>query len=165
MRKWLWVIVYTLLLYSIIPFGRSLLNFLKNLLGTSFSLWMNGVLAMVGVTLVTFFWIHRAMNRRQWMMLLGVYLAVAIFVGQMSIPEERVHLLEYAGLGFLIVSALQPRLQNILLYNRALLLVFVIGIGDGLIQGMLPSRVFDFRDVLFNAIGGIAGIVIRSNTA
>lgn len=164
MRGWLWVTVYTLLLYATIPFGRSLLNLLKGQLGPSFTLWVNGVLIMAGVALFTFFWIHRTLNRRQWMILLTVCLAVAFIVGRMPIPEERIHLLEYAGLGYLIVCALQTRLQNILLYNRGLGLVFLIGIGDELIQGILPSRIFDFRDIFFNAIGGIMGTIIGVNT-
>ncbi len=164
MIGWGLVIAYTLVLYITIPFGRSLLNFLKGLLGTSFSLWVNGVLVMMGVALSTFFWIHRTLNRRQWMTLLAVYLVMAVIAGRMPIPEERIHLLEYAGLGYLIGYVLQPRLQNILLYNRALGLVFLIGFGDELIQGMLPSRVFDLRDILFDAVGGITGIIIRSNT-
>ncbi len=164
MIRWLWVVAYTLLLYVTIPFARPLLNFLKSLIGTSFSLWVNGVLTMVGVAMFTFFWMHKTLNRRQWTTLLGVCLIVAVIVGRIPIPEERVHLLEYAGLGYLIACALEPRLRNILLYNRALGLVFLIGFGDELIQGMLPSRVFDLRDVLFNAVGGIAGIIIRSST-
>ncbi len=164
MTWWGWVIAYTLVLYATIPFTRPLLNFLKSLLGTSFSLWVNGASAIMGLSLVTFFWMHKTLNRRQWMTLLGVCLIVAVIAGRMPIPEERIHLLEYAGLGYLVACALEPRLQNILLYNRALGLVFFIGFGDELIQGMLPSRVFDLRDVLFNAMGGIAGIIIRSST-
>ncbi len=164
MIRWLWVAAYALLLYVTIPFARPLLNFLKSLIGISFSLWVNGASAIVGLSLVTFFWMHKTLNRRQWMALLGVCLIMVVIVERMSIPEERIHLLEYAGLGYLIACALEPRLQNILLYNRALGLVFLIGFGDELIQGMLPTRVFDLRDVLSNAMGGIAGIIIRSST-
>ena len=36
----------------------------------------------------------------------------------------------------------------------------LIGFGDELVQGMLPERVFDWRDVLMNEAGTFLGLVI-----
>ncbi|MBN1385060.1 MAG: VanZ family protein, partial [Elusimicrobia bacterium] len=39
--------------------------------------------------------------------------------------------------------------------------VFFIGILDEVFQWFLPTRVGDIRDVLFNAAGGLWGVVLR----
>jgi len=164
MIGWGWIAAYTLLLYATIPFARTWLNFLRNMLGASFSFWVNVSLALVGVILLAFFWISQTLNRKQWIALIAIGLAVCLFMSEMGIPEERIHLLEYAGLGYLLVWAFRSRYQNILLYHRALGLVLLIGIGDEVIQGALPNRIFDLRDILFNTLGGTAGIMVAAST-
>lgn len=163
MIGWGWIVAYTSLIYATIPFARSWLNFLREVLGSSFSLWVNVFLALFGVILVTFLGTTRALSRNQWITLIAIGLALSLFVSEMEIPEERIHLLEYAGLGYLLVWAFRSRYQNILLYHRALGLVFLIGIGDELIQGALPNRFFDLRDILFNTLGGAIGIVMAAS--
>ncbi|MBN1254721.1 MAG: VanZ family protein [Deltaproteobacteria bacterium] len=39
-------------------------------------------------------------------------------------------------------------------------LVFLTGCGDELIQGVVPNKVYDFRDILMNFTGGILGELI-----
>jgi VanZ family protein len=75
-------------------------------------------------------------------------------------PEERIHFVEYAVLGVLLYFALREGIlgRRLILYIPAL--VFIIGLGDELIQGILPNRVYDFRDVLMNLAGGILGELI-----
>jgi hypothetical protein len=164
MISWLWVTVYTLFLYAIIPFSRDLLNLSKEFLGESFSFSMNLTFILIAGMVLMAHWLKRALTVGQWGRLIAAFLLLLLFATQLEIPEERIHLLQYAVLGYLVVLAQRLQCRSITLYNRALLLVFVIGTGDELIQAILPDRFFDIRDVLFNAVGGIGGIIVRANT-
>jgi hypothetical protein len=72
-------------------------------------------------------------------------------------PEERLHFLTYGLLGWLIAWSLEEKKVSPLL---PLLLIWTAGTGDELIQGLLPDRVFDLRDILFNGLAGTAGIAL-----
>ncbi|MFY9270071.1 MAG: VanZ family protein [Candidatus Manganitrophaceae bacterium] len=99
-----------------------------------------------------------------------IALTVVFLAARTAMAEERVHLLEYGVLGYLTARAIWRTLvtpgssgcerMNLLpLSIVAFGLVFLIGVGDELIQGQLPNRVFDLHDILLNAVGGAAGIL------
>ena len=48
-----------------------------------------------------------------------------------------------------------------LVYLSSFVLVSIIGIGDEIIQQLLPNRVGDIRDVFMNSFGGLLGIGVR----
>lgn len=77
-------------------------------------------------------------------------------------PEERLHLLQYGLLGGLLYAALAERRARggraravRLAAVTAFLLTTAIGWGDEGIQALLPNRVYDLRDVAFNAVSGL----------
>ena len=43
----------------------------------------------------------------------------------------------------------------------AVILTILAGVVDELIQGVLPSRVYDIRDIYFNSVAGIGGVAGR----
>ena len=97
---------------------------------------------------------------------IGIFLAVLIvyvliFV-RMSIPEERTHLIEYGVVGVLIYEALKERSKNGRAVPVPVLLAIgittIVGVIDESIQAVLPSRVFDPRDILFNFLAGMMAI-------
>jgi hypothetical protein len=96
---------------------------------------------------------------------LGVAFAYLVMFVRMGSPEERTHLIEYGIVAALIHQALLERVR----YGRrvpapAALTVAataLLGLLDEGIQAMLPSRVFDLRDVVFNALAGFMVIVAR----
>ena len=125
----------------------------RNLLQVSFAL----VVLLLVVALVA----HWVKSRPGWAEI-GVAIGVALaYLGtflRMASPEERTHLIEYGIVAALIHQALLERLRN----GRAVpmpaaLTVSVtaaLGVLDECIQAMLPNRVFDARDVGFNALAG-----------
>lgn len=189
MSRWIGVIVYTLLLYATLPFGRSLLSLVKGVLGSSFSLSMNLILAGIAVILLVSIGREKAgPARKPVLMIFGITLMLV--VSPIAMPEERIHFIQYAGLGFLVFRAAQP-LQHPGLSSSAyspsidpfptaenrpgrwgrlfqggvgvaLGVVLTVGVGDELIQWILPDRIFDLRDILFNWVGGIAGILLQA---
>jgi len=66
-------------------------------------------------------------------------------------PEEKVHLFEYAVLGFLAARCFRSPW-------KAMLFVFLAGVGDEVFQYFLPERVFDLRDIFLNTVSGGGGV-------
>lgn len=191
MNRWIGVAVYTLLLYASLPFGRPLLNLVKGVLGPSFSFSMNLILAGIAVTLLASIGRGKTGSvRRATLIVVGIVLMLV--VSPIAMPEERIHLVQYAGLGYLALRAAQPLRRSghhpsahspaldpfPTGENRpgrwgrlfqggigvALGFVFTVGVGDEIIQWILPNRIFDLRDIFFNWVGGIAGILLQAGT-
>ena len=80
----------------------------------------------------------------------------------MSIPAERSHLIGYDVVAVFIFEALTERAKN----GRrvpaparlAIVLTSLIGALDETAQLFLPSRVFDWKDILFNSLAAIMAV-------
>ncbi|MGN8225146.1 VanZ family protein [Gracilimonas sp. BCB1] len=97
-------------------------------------------------------------------------LAVFVFAAvRMNIPEERSHLVEYAIVSALFFEALisrQPLMTIIKAATFAVIIASFVGLLDEMLQYLVPGRVFDMRDLLFNvgaAIGGAALVSVIAN--
>jgi hypothetical protein len=124
------------------------------------------VLFVLGVVLVGAAIVTRGLNARPGGIEIAVALGVAaaylmVFV-RMAIPTVRTHLIEYGVVGALIHEALTERASNGRTVPVAPLLAVLatslIGMIDEFIQAFLPSRVFDPRDILFNALAGAMAV-------
>lgn len=197
MSRWIGVAVYTALLYTTLPFGRPLLNVIKGVLGSSFSFSVNLFLAGTAVILLVSFKPRPVLSFRDRPVLILIGIALTLLVSPIAMPEERIHLIQYAGLGYLALRAAQPLRRSDqmvdpsqisdpspgedrppvlidppVLWRRVLQggagyafgVIFLVGVGDEIIQALLPSRVFDLRDILFNIIGGTTGILLQAGT-
>jgi hypothetical protein len=105
----------------------------------------------------------------------GVYV---LWLRQLSILQERIHLIEYGALGALVYAALRERWAAPVEPSRdaasstppappappvplrrwqlwpavwAIVIAGAAGWGDELVQAVLPNRVYDLRDVATNA--------------
>ena len=86
----------------------------------------------------------------------AIYTAIAL---AMEVPQERLHLVEYGALALLIRTAIAESAAVRQLGNRvsnvgvwALGLATAVGWLDEAVQGVLPNRMYDLRDVAFNAL-------------
>ncbi len=103
-------------------------------------------------------WMKRRPGWREIGVALGVALAYLAMFLRMESPEERTHLIEYGIVAALIHQALLERVHN----GRAVpapaaltvAVTALLGLLDECIQALLPSRVFDVRDIAFNALAG-----------
>jgi len=94
-------------------------------------------------------------------LLVNVGLAYGLFLKFLGkIPIERIHLLEYGLLAMLAKRAADYRMGSALAYIFSAFLVADIGLGDELIQWVLPDRYFDWRDVMTNAVSGVLGLAL-----
>jgi len=73
---------------------------------------------------------------------------------------ERIHLPEYGVVTWLGWRALVPMLgDRPLAYSVAALLATAVGWGEEILQGFVPGRFYDLRDVGANALGAVLGAV------
>ena len=161
-RLWFWAVAVIVAIYSTLGPARTLVDVLRqhNLLRVSFAL----VLVFV-VGAIAWRWGKRRPDWGEIGVALGVTLAYLMVWWRMGSWEERTHLIEYGIVAALIHQALLERVRN----GRrvpapAALTVAVtalLGTLDEIIQAMLPSRVFDVRDIFFNALAGFMVIAAR----
>ena len=141
-------------------FARQLMGLLKAHIGeTGFIILIGLILAVTGLALFVF----TIRNNPGLIRIAAVMLILIvglILAWQMRIPEEKIHILEYGVLGWFAARDListQKRIRGIIL---ACIFSTFIGISDEVFQAILPYRVFDFRDIGFNSLGGMWGIIL-----
>ncbi len=158
MIRWGVVILYTLLIYATLPFSRGWQLFLRERLGSDINISINLVLFFGG--LFAIFWIARKTTTFQFRLSILLLFALVLLGAQIDIPEERIHLLQYGILGYLITWAIRPKFVGFAGFSIVLIIGTFIGLGDEMIQWVLPSRVFDWWDIGYNFVGIAFGTTI-----
>ena len=154
-RSYLWAFIwlYVLATYLTLPVMRDVLNFLKSWVGRdTIGHGMSAVLFIGALILLVM------AARLGWRVSLQLLLPLALLLTvawQMNIPEERFHFFQYGLLGLLVVRSCKREHWSMLI--KACLFVTAVGIGDELIQAVLPNRVGDLRDVGMNTFAGVLG--------
>ena len=163
-------LAYLLLIYSTLGIARPIAEFLRS----AGILKICVVLLFTGATLLLGSWRFRQVGAKKLIIrfcLTGVLLGIAATV--QALPEERLHFITYGLLGWMVCWSVEdlkkpanPFLRNWLI---PCLLVWLAGTVDELIQWWLPMRVFDVRDIVFNAVAAMNGIALfatgRNKTA
>ena len=159
-RLWVWALAILVPIYSTLGVTGAVTGFLRqrNLLEVSFVL---GLLLAVGATIVQ--WVKRSPGRGEIWVALGVAAAYFMVWVRIETPEERTHLFEYGLVAIFIYRALIERRRNGRRIPRPAVLAVVVsallGWLDEGIQAILPNRVYDIRDVGFNALTGVMAVV------
>lgn len=154
-KRGLWVSIglYVLVIYLTLPVMRPLLGLFYKSIGRPKVVLAVNALLIFAALFVAVKSIRDGIKR---FLLIVIPLAMLMAVAFMlNTPEERVHFMEYGILGFLLIKAFDG--QG---FYPALITVVIIGAGDEIIQGILPNRVGDIRDVVMNAGGGAIGVWI-----
>lgn len=159
-RLWLWALAAVVAIYLSLGFAGALAEALRdrNLLDTSF---FAGVLLLAAV--IAWSGLQRRPGRREIWVALGIITVYGMALLRMGIgPEERTHLIEYGLVAVLIYQALvERRRQGRRVPRPAALAVGVtvlLGWLDEGMQWLLPNRVYDIRDVGFNALAALMAI-------
>lgn len=155
LRSWIWVGLAVLVIFATIPLARELRDAVDATVGREVFLYLGLVLA-AAVALVAFSSLRRRALPPDAYYALGLVLLalVAMIYRLRDIPEEALHVAEYALLGLLVYRALTHRIRDYSIYPVACLLVAMIGVVDEYIQWVVPSRYYDLRDILVNAAAG-----------
>ncbi len=161
-RLWLWTLAALVAIYSTLGPARSLAAALRerNLLGVSFAIV---VVLLVAVILIQ--WVKTRPGWAEIGVALGVVLTYLAVLARIETPEERTHLIEYGIVAALIHQALLERVRNGSPVPAPAALTVaataLLGVLDETIQAMLPNRVFDIRDIGFNAFAGFMFVAAR----
>lgn len=159
-RLWLRVLAVVVAIYSTLGVAPRLVGVLadRELIDATFVMGALLVLA----TIVT----HGLRSRPRGLEIafaLGVAAAYVMVVVRLSIPAvERTHLIEYGVVALFMFEALAERARQ----GRrapapaiiAIVATALIGVLDETIQWLLPSRVFDPRDILFNSLAAAMAV-------
>ena len=161
-RLWFWTLAVIGAIYATLgPAGAVVLALReRNLLRLSFV-----VVALLVV--LAFLWQWRS-KRPGWSEIgvaLGVALAYAWTFLRIGNPAERMHLIEYGIVAALMHQALLERSRGGRRVPKPAALTVaataLLGLLDEGMQAVVPSRVFDWNDVFFNALAGFMVIVAR----
>jgi glycopeptide antibiotics resistance protein len=160
MLKW-FIYVYIAYLILSAAFARKGLAFLNRELGVHTVHDIPWTLFAMALALAIFFtWKHRI----PWPGILFVllsFLGTYFFMRTMHIPEERIHIIHYGFLGFLLVILNREKPLKIS-FALSLVIVLAVSGADELFQAFLPYRVGELRDVGFGFVGGIWGTMVAA---
>jgi hypothetical protein len=155
-RLWIAVAVAVAILLAALYPLQFLLDALRarNLL----RLTIAGLFLFCAATVVTVL-ARRGAKPLTWLVLALTGALYAGFALAMEVPQERLHLVEYGALALLVRAAVVESAAGRALSRRVtsvdvwtLGLVTVIGWLDEAVQGALPNRQYDLRDIAFNAL-------------
>ena len=159
---WLWTLAVVAATYSTLGLAGSLAGALREFRLLDVSTWVLLAMFLVGATILT-----RGLNVRPGGFEIAVMLGVAavyllLFLRSTASPAERTHLMEYGVLGVFVHAALSERVSQgrrvPLPPVAAVLATAALGVVDEGIQWLLPNRVFDPVDMLFNLLAGATSV-------
>jgi len=155
--SWLYVVLWSVVILLTIPFARALSSFVRDSWGAEIfrDLVLSAIVLGIGAGLLLVARYRR--NGREnylWLILTGLLFAY-FTMGLQASPEESLHFVEYGVLGVLAFRALVHRTRDSSIYLAAIFVVSVVGTFDEIIQWLTPRRVFDYRDIGFNVLGGV----------
>jgi VanZ family protein len=148
---------YLLGIWATLGVVRTITNFLRD-----HGLLRVSVVAAFAIAGTAGLWlILRNAGNRSWRMVLAlllVGLAYAAVIVPMKSPEEKIHFIEYGGVAVLAHAGSPRNWSRWRRFIVCALFVAAAGWIDEGIQALLPSRVYDLRDVAFNATAGLMAL-------
>jgi len=160
-RRWLWFWLYVGLVFAMVPVAKDVVLTLRNsnLLGAAVTVLYGGAVALV--VYHVFFDLRHA----DWIALLVIGALITVIAGALlglSIPEERVHFLQYGAMSLLARAALDRGRAETALFTVAIagVLTAALGLLEECFQGVLASRSFDWRDVGMNVTGALIALFL-----
>ena len=154
-RLWTALVIVLAAIYATLAHAPAIAAMLRERNELTSTMFVGSLVALV---LIAVLFIRSRPGRAEIAVGLGiliVYLTAWIRIG-VATPEERTHLFEYSLVAALVHEALLERREN----GRhvpvpailALIISILLGWLDEGIQSLLPNRVYDIMDVLFNAL-------------
>lgn len=156
-RSWLLLVGYVLLVYASLPFVRDVVIALEQQHALGGAVTLLYFTAAVVVAYHVVFDVGLSDRIAFFALVLLAAVTGALILG-LRIPEERIHFVQYGLMAILARRALAWHAGPPRQYAGAFLIAALAGWGDELIQGILPSRVYDLRDVAINAVAALLAL-------
>jgi VanZ family protein len=161
LSPWLTAVLYVFFIYatlSVVPAPLMFLrshNLLRLTLGTVYSACVVILLSQMAYRGEKRWWRFAA--------LLGIFSLYPLIAMKTSSPEEQLHFLEYGLVGVLFARAISGgQHYTWKIYSGALALGGLAGWIDEILQGLLPNRHYDVRDIWLNIVSVALGLALRS---
>jgi hypothetical protein len=149
--------VVLLAIYATLGAVRPVTNYLRDAGHLRLSV---AIAFAVAATVVFWLILRDERNRtlRTALLLLAAVAAYAAVILPMDSPEEKIHFIEYGVVGVLATASMPRGWSGGRRFIAAALFVATAGWIDEGIQGLLPDRYYDLRDVAFNAAAGLMAL-------
>lgn len=154
--RWTFTAIYTTLIFSTLGIVRTLTETIR----------ATGNLGTLTFLLIGFFLLFSVflnstkISRKQLILRLILTLCFITLIATVTrLPEERMHVIQYGLLGWLISWSLSDSPMTFCRVLLGVLLGWAIGLGDEIIQYFLPNRVYDIRDVILNGVSATLGLL------
>ncbi len=151
------VFAYILIIYATLPIMGSIVSTAERVLGQKIFNFVINFSIFIIFSLICYHLYRKAGFKLLWYMFL-ISLPLLFIVVSLGKPAERIHVVEYSILGFLIFKGYGIGNSNGLIVSSVF--VSVVGLVDEVIQWILPNRVGDIKDVVINSISGILGVIL-----
>ncbi|MBF0163074.1 MAG: VanZ family protein [Magnetococcales bacterium] len=153
--RWAVVGAYMLTIYLTLPLTPIITQGIFHIIGKRETGLVISTVLLIALGMVVGI-LYRRIRREQRIHVLFPFMAILLVAYNTDNPSERIHLLEYGFLAFLVFRAMgEPRGVGLL---WAYVTVVLLGFSDECIQFMLPNRYFDLGDVALNGVGAACGI-------
>jgi hypothetical protein len=151
--SWLYVVIWTLIIFGTIPLARAIQIFVYQEWNRDLFTYVVlaiTILAFVAVTI----WAQqiRPASRSSYIWLAAIFAIFVVYTIELGkgSPEEAIHFIQYGVLGILVYRALTHRLKDAGIYFAAAIICGVIGSIDEFIQWLTPRRVWGLNDIWLN---------------
>ena len=147
---------YLLAIYAFLPFSAEiLLSLIKQDLITVIVTTVYIVAS--GVALWIMLVVYRIRDIAAYILMSMLALVVVYFMSGLEVQQERVHFIQYAVLTMGILWCFEGSRLKKATWIIAIALSSLAGFIDESIQGIVPNRYFDMRDVGLNALASLVG--------
>lgn len=166
--SWLFVALWTGIIFLTIPLARTLQEFIRNLWGKeAFTYIVLTAIAIGGLVAIAHLLRSKSTTLVNYFWLLLVAMVFVVYSYRLSqAPEEALHFIEYAFLGILIYRAFTHRVRDYSIYFSVVLVGVIIGTIDETIQWLTPRRYWDYGDIWLNFVAvALAQIAIVGGLA
>jgi len=151
--SWLYVVIWSLIIFVTIPLARGMQEFVTQQWSRD-AFTYAVVVAIVSALAAAIFNVRRLRPTSHssyfWLIAIGaIFFGYTIELGKQA-PEEAVHFIQYGLLGILVYRALAHRLEDLSIYFAAVIVCGMIGTLDEFVQWLTPQRFWGLGDIWLN---------------
>lgn len=162
-RLWLGLALAQVAIWASLAVGPRLVASLETSVRLEAAFAVGMILVVITLALLAF---RSRWHSRELAIVFGTVAVFWLLAVRIASPAERTHLVEYAVVAALLYEVLVERTRQGARVPMPWLLAFVgafaSGCVDESIQALIPSRVFDPRDLLFNALAAALAVMVQS---
>ena len=166
--SWKWGLIlglYLLGLFALLPIAPNIIKWLKSVLEPESFSYITGLFFFLSILLPAVYFLLRKFRKYKSKSFLALFLYVliilAIFLLLRPSSVEKVHILEYGILSYLLIQFFSSMrfTSKKSIFFAVLPFQVAVALSDEIVQGILPNRFYDVRDIWMNVLAG-TGILL-----